>query len=313
MLRFRALSALAVVVFLLAGCAGRGPAGDATPVRPAALSGPQSDQFGDYWYQGEAELTSYDLEQARYGEVHPGTAVLIYVTEPFSQSKQVKVDDPSEGGDDVVTVMKLNATRKFVTGIYPYSMMASVFTPVERQLLPLTLKVTATSQEWCGHTFTQVNRTDDGYRARLFSYFEGEGDQDLALPAARLEDDLWTTIRLNPDDLPTGRFPLIPGTLHQRLAHLPFQTYEAEATLEDGDDGTRVYTVRYPDQGRELAITFQAAFPHEIEGWTETFRSGFGPDAEVLTTRATRKQRMMLDYWNYNDRAATDLRAELGL
>ena len=30
-----------------------------------------SQEFSDYWFAGAAELTSYKLEQARYGEVHP--------------------------------------------------------------------------------------------------------------------------------------------------------------------------------------------------------------------------------------------------
>ena len=38
-------------------------------------------KFNDYWYRGEAELNSYTLEQARYGEIHKGEAVLVFVTE----------------------------------------------------------------------------------------------------------------------------------------------------------------------------------------------------------------------------------------
>ena len=52
-------------------------------------SAPPTD-FNAYWYGGEAEITSYELEQVRYGEVHKGTSVLIFVTEPFSKKKQVK-------------------------------------------------------------------------------------------------------------------------------------------------------------------------------------------------------------------------------
>jgi len=32
-------------------------------------SKPTSEAFKKYWYAGEAEITSYKLEQARYGEV----------------------------------------------------------------------------------------------------------------------------------------------------------------------------------------------------------------------------------------------------
>ncbi|MEM6807488.1 MAG: septum formation inhibitor Maf, partial [Bacteroidota bacterium] len=52
-----------------------------------------SDDFQAYWYKGEAEISSYKLEQARYGEIHEGHSVLVYVTEDFSKSKQVKLDN----------------------------------------------------------------------------------------------------------------------------------------------------------------------------------------------------------------------------
>jgi len=42
-----------------------------------------SKEFKEYWYAGNAEITSYKLDQARYGELREGTSVLVYVTEPF--------------------------------------------------------------------------------------------------------------------------------------------------------------------------------------------------------------------------------------
>ena len=51
-----------------------------------------SEEFKKYWYAGDAELTSYKLEQARYGEIREGTSVLIFVTEPFLPETQVKAD-----------------------------------------------------------------------------------------------------------------------------------------------------------------------------------------------------------------------------
>ena len=47
----------------------------------------EDNQFKEYWYQGKAEITSYDLEQARYGELHKGHAVLVFVTEEFRLKK----------------------------------------------------------------------------------------------------------------------------------------------------------------------------------------------------------------------------------
>ena len=65
---------------------------------------PLSSDFKSYWYAGEAELTSYTLEQARYGELRDGKAVLIYVTEPFLPEKQVKANGQNP---ENVSVLKL--------------------------------------------------------------------------------------------------------------------------------------------------------------------------------------------------------------
>lgn len=297
---------------LLFACASEAPGQEvaAIPAESFGEVGPTSESFGDYWYQGLAEITSYDLEQARYGEVRDGEAVLVFVTEPFSRSKQVKLDIAGEAGSDEVTVLKLNHMRNFVTGIYPYSMMTSVFTPVSEG--PFPLKVTATSQEWCGHTFTQLNRNESGYRARLFSYFESEGDQDGELPETMLEDGLWALIRVNPEALPVGDIQLVPSAIFQRMSHLDLQPYAATASLS-GDDGRRTYRIEYPELDRTLNIYFAAEFPHEISGWEETRMSGFGEGRRLLTTRATMKGREMLPYWDLNSTEDAHYREQLGL
>ena len=104
-----------------------------------------TEEFKNYWYSGNAEITTYKLEQARYGEVHTGHAVLIFVTEDFSKSKHVKLDNPAARGSDAVKVLKLNLVKKFNTGIYSYSIMESVFTPVYYDKYPDTLKLTSSS------------------------------------------------------------------------------------------------------------------------------------------------------------------------
>ncbi len=77
---------------------------------------PLTQEFKDYWYAGKAEISSYQLKQARYGETREGNAVLIYVTEDFLPDAQVKADNQNESN---VPVLKLNATKKFNTGNYP--------------------------------------------------------------------------------------------------------------------------------------------------------------------------------------------------
>lgn len=275
-----------------------------------------SQKFNNYWYAGNAEITSYELKQARYGEIHSGEAVLVFVTEPFSNSKQVKLDDWRNATSDNVSVMKLNFTKKFLTGIYPYSMMSSTFTPVDSNNHPDLLKVTTSSQEWCGHTFTQLNLAKGEYKFRQYSYFESEGDIDSKLPKTILEDELWTRIRLNPTDLPKGEINVLPGTFYLRLRHQEIKAQPATAKVEAlassdfSDKSHQVYVLDYTN--RSLKIYFESDFPYTILGWEETHLSGFGKP-EKLTTIAKRINTIKSTYWNKNSNKDRKIREELGL
>jgi hypothetical protein len=272
-----------------------------------------SSGFSDYWYNGEAEISSYTLSQARYGEVHEGEAVLIFVTEDFSRAKQVKLDNPESAGKDAVKVLKLNMTKKFNTGIYPYSMMLSVFTPTAANEVSSSLKLTASSQEWCGHTFTQMNRQDQGYKAKVFSYFESVSDFEKDLPMALPEDEIWNMIRLNPQFLPKGEIKIIPGLLAQRLRHTSLAPVSAKTTLAESSDSTQVYSIYYPEEERTFSIEFGTDFPHIIYNWEERYPDGFGKDKKMLTTRAQLDKQLKIDYWNRNSIGDTHWRDSLNL
>lgn len=273
--------------------------------------------FGGYWYQGKAEISSYQLSQARYGEMRQGEAVLIFVTEDFSKEKQVKLDYPGRNPADAVNVLKMNFTKRFDTGIYPYSMMLSTFTPVESvpSKSPATIKISTSSQEWCGHTFSQLNLSEKGYRSEIRSYFESEGDVNSELGNHLSEDELWTAIRLNPLELPTGNTKLIPSTFAARLLHFDLDAQEAELKLEKHPENRAhmLYSIYYPEMDRTLKITFQQAFPHTIVAWEETYKDGFGPNAAKLTTRARILEQRLLPYWSMNSNSDSHLREELGL
>jgi len=288
--------------------------------RPSAVSVKlpiEDNNFKDYWYKGKAEITitSYELEQARYGELHQGHAVLVFVTEPFSKSKLVKLDNPGSAGADASSVLKLNFTKKFNTGIYPYSTMQSIFTPVALDKDQNTLKVTTSSQEWCGHTFQQLGLKKDHYENQLNSYFEGEGDRKGKLPKSLLEDELWNRIRISPKNLPTGQIELIPSLLAARLKHFPLGVESAKAQLSEHPEQKELmqYQLDYQNIDRQLTIHFTKAFPHEIIGWEEAYRSGWGSNAKKLVTKARKKKQLMLDYWAKNGVEDLSYRQALGL
>ncbi len=274
-----------------------------------------SPEFKNYWYSGKAEITSFKLEQARYGELHSGYSVLVFVTEDFSKDTQVKLDYPEQAGSDRVKILKLNRIKKFDTGIYRYSMMDSIFTPVDIDEYPNTLKVSSSSQEWCGNTFSQLNLRDGGYEVESFSYFESEGDKRFALGREFLEDEIWTRIRIDPASLPVGKIKIIPGTMASRLTHrrLGVESAEASLTQHPIKPALMNYKLEYPGSGRSMLVTFKKAFPYEIISWEESYKSGFGENARELTTKATIQKTIITDYWNKNKPVDRALREELGI
>jgi hypothetical protein len=268
----------------------------------------ETETFKNYWYSGRAEVNSYSLQQSRYGETREGKAILIFVTEDFSQKKQVKLDEPEKAGSDKVSVLKMNFTKNFITGVYPYSMMLSVFTPVSRNQFANTLKTTMSSQEWCGHVFTQLNLKNKKYNVQANSYFEKEGDESFQLKATWLEDELWNLIRLDPDNLPTGQLEIIPGLFFSRLLHVGIEPQLVTITKEDqGQEIT--YTILMPLQKRTLAIRFQKYFPHKILSWQEDFMERGKP----VQTKAALDKTIVTDYWTKNKNESIGLRDSLGL
>lgn len=276
---------------------------------------PQLDEtnpkFYEYWGNGQAEITSFELEQARYGEIRKGEAVQIFVVEDFSRSKQVKLDNPQKNKLDAVKILKMNLNKKFTTGIYDYAIMQSVFTPVDENKYPYTMKTTTSIQDWCGQTFTQVNLQAYRYKVSIRSYFESEGDVDEVLEQAILEDEIWNRIRINPKTLPVGAFAMIPSAAMQRLKHQKPTATDVEASIGEHTDNSSLltYTIKFASPERVLAIDYHKTFPHHIVGWEETYMD----NGKKLTTKATKKVTLMIDYWNKSSNSDSNLREALKL
>ena len=96
-----------------------------------------------------------------------------------------------------------------------------------------------------------------------------------------------------------------------RLRHIESKVEEAKISkaIEITNPDLRVYTIEYPKSNRKLSISYHKQFPYEIEAWQETY-SDFG---QMLTTKATKKKRIMSAYWGKNSVADSTLRVELGL
>ena len=259
----------------------------------------------DYWFRGKAEIVRFDVERRRYGEARRGQTVMIFVTEDFLERKQVKLDAEVPAGDRKRNVLKLNRIERFATGLYDYSMMTSVFSPMDRGPV---LKTTTSIQDWCGHVWMQCNRVGtqakDQVRVEWRSYFQAESDSQTTVAARWLEDELWTRIRIDPKSLPTGDFEMLPSSVDTRLHHYTPKP-EAATGKRTTVEGTSTYSVEF-QSGRSLSITYASAFPHRIRSFVET------RDGKVMS-KGTSRTVELVDYWNKKDAASSPWREKLAL
>lgn len=287
---------------------------------------PVADNFGDrelrstdykkYWERGKAEISRFNLEQARYGEIHKGEAVFIFVHEPFLPKTQVKYDGISTE-EEAITVLKLISTRNFFTGLYPYSIMTTVFTPVFTEN-NTPLKITTSSQDWCGQSYMQINNRGGGYDVEGYSYFQSEGDRDFKLDGAFLEDEIWNRIRINPESLPVGEIEIVPSTKFIKLSLQDIEPQKASAGIVKMEDkrypgiSLTKYDIDYLATDRKIQIMFESEFPHRILEWKEKQKDKHNGSG-YLTTKATYANELFIDYWNHSSIADSTYRQELKL
>ncbi|SDG54053.1 septum formation inhibitor Maf [Psychroflexus sediminis] len=260
-----------------------------------------TSEFKSYWFDGKAELTSYDLQFYRYGEKREGKAMMIFVTEDFLQDTQVKANSQSE---NTITVMKLNSLKKFNTGIYPYSIMQSTFVPVVYEA-PL-LKLSSSIQEWCGQSYAQLNHRRQ-FEIEKHSYFEGEADSTLVLEPTLSENEIWIQLRINPKKLELGAQQVLPDFSFLQLNHKAFKPYEAELKQTEGN---YLHTrITYSDLGRIVNIYQEKTFPYSIEKWEEIKYNS----KDTLVSSATKIKTLITKYWQQNSSKYLHLRDSLGL
>ena len=281
-----------------------------------ALAAPASaHDFWKHWGDGRAELNGYRLTQPRYGVNRQGSAVLVFVTEDFSDSLRVKADPGKHPATDVYPVMKLNFIRSFQTGIYDYNTMTSVFARVAAAW-PVA-KVSFSSQEWCGHVWHQIVPGAGGVSGIFHSYFDGEADGKDALPLPEggvFEDALPILLRgWNGEYLKAGESRTVPflGSLYaSRLAHKPLAWRRAtisraaaasEVKVPAGTFAAVLYTVA-EEGGAKATYAFEAAPPFRLLRRS----SDAGDDAVLLGSSRQ-------PYWQQNGPDGEKFLKELGL
>ena len=291
-----------IASFLFIFCGNMTATKETSKLQNTTASPSKHPEFNSYWYQGTAEITSYKLTQARYGEIYEGSAVNIFVTEDFLPERQVKADYKNAKNS---AILKLNSTKKFITGMYPYSLMTSTFSPINNN--NQAIKVSFSAQEWCGNTFVQLNNREN-FKIEFYSYFESNADRPITLKKNILENELWNLLRISPDSLPIGNLKIIPSFEFLALQHKEIKAYRAEVSLTTIGEH-KVYSIHYLELKRTLIIKISNEFPFIIESWEEIITN----KGKTFTTRAEKIKTIQTAYWNKNSVSDIEERKKLGL
>lgn len=277
------------------------------PERP---EGTANSGFWDRWGDGRAEMSGYRITLPRYGEERDGTLVLVYVTEPHDRRRWIKDDDAPE--PHRVNVMKLNAALTFQTGIYPYSVLTSVFSPVDdwgRAERFQPAKVVLDAQEWCGSYRHQLWPGPAGLRSLRLSYFASEGERlrEMEVPEGTLYED-GLLIQLRELDGPFaggGDWEgwIVPGLWRMRAGHGKVEPVRATITRDSAtweDTPTTRFVLEYGDYRRTFHV--ERAEPRRVLAWT----TSEGTRAALIRTER-------LAYWRLNAEGDEELLERLGL
>jgi hypothetical protein len=275
------------------------------------------DQFNSLWYDGNAEISTYRLTESRYGEQRDGVRIMVFVTEPLRKTTLIK-PDIIQPDSLVYKVIKINDLRKFVTGIYDYSVMTSTYSTVipYGSLKPFsTVKNVFTGQEWCGTVFEELLRHNQTFQMQLNSYFESERTSTRQLTVSdstQAEENLWIVIRelkgtiLNPGE--SKKISVIPSSWSRRKAHVPANIVSVLLS-KSGNQKTEsnIGTIRttlwtWAQPAGTTKVQVESDWPHRIISWQEPD----GSHGEILSS-------LRAPYWELHKTIDNGYRAKLNL
>jgi hypothetical protein len=287
---------------------------------PAKVDPYFDTKFWQVWGDGQAELNGYDLTYPRYNQLRKGVAVAIFVTEPFSNTLRVKADPGKHGPGDEFPVMKLNLVKDFQTGIYDYNTMLSSFlslAPVNQRLAATITKASYSSQEWCGHVYSQILFGQTHARWMEHSYFDGEADQqrELQYPENGFSEDglmLWARGMARPfmKEGDASEYPLLTSLETARGKHIPLAWTYQKLSKDAKSQNIRVpagsFEVEVLRETRKdktwRAYYVEKASPKRVIKW----ETSEGESAELLGSDR-------MKYWQMNKEGGEEALKRLGL
>jgi hypothetical protein len=216
--------------------------------------------FTNYWKNGKIESTKYDLKEDSISVGEGSLSFSIDYVEGVNKS-------------DSIQVLRADFAGKIHKENYDYSAMTSTYLPLNLTLRPHAMKVINSVQEPIDNSFLELSQIPKSYKIVSKNTFNEKTKEYYILERKNLEDELWTKIRMNPNDLPIGDIEIIPSFAYWQSARKSPDVYEAKSELKNyvGTEFTgkklKIYSLNYPDLKRNLSIIFKSDFPFEIVGW----------------------------------------------
>lgn len=234
------------------------------------------------WDDGLSEMCYYDATDTVYGKKRNYFRVMLLNREWLHPTQRVKTARPPVAADasaattrpdqaGAVGVFKLNIVEEIPTENYNYRRMITVF--LNRASLRPE-KLAASSQEWCGTTFKQLQWLPDALKMRGFSYFEGEADRQWTLPTGPIlypREALYVLVRAAAASHKDMKLNLLPPMRSNRVpeptpseAHLSIAAKTETVRVPFGQFQARRVTLTEAG-GRETAkFLVEAAAPYRL-------------------------------------------------
>lgn len=240
-------------------------------------------QNSSYWNDGKAEFDIYDAKIAREGAPRPTEVLHILVREPFDLKQLVKPDSWAHRG--VIQVLKLNQIVHAPTGLYLVQQMHSSFWRADNARLA---KFSLTSNDSCGNSFKEGQRSGENFAYQWHTYWDGmaDGSEQVTLPPnGFFYDELPLRVRTIDFSKPTGKFEiqLAPTIINSKKTELVWKP--AQVSYQTGEKFINV-TVQHAAGKDEFVLDRE--FPHLLREWTMA-------DGSHLKM----KRSLKVAYWKY--------------
>ena len=257
----------ACTAVLLAGC----PAADSVrDVRPGRWA--DDPRVAD----GRAEFSTYDVVLFREGAPRPGRAYAVLVSEDLVPLTLVKADDWRRPG--LIRAHKFALHTAVPTGMSQFRESTVVFL---EQASYSPMKVSYSSQDFCGLTFEELLRNGRGWTHRWSSYWEQDGGHgERRAPGGIPADALPAWVRALPLRDGTSFSTSIVPTLQGSKAEPP---RAVDARVEISGPGTtevpagrfETFDVRLRWDDGEARFAVEREFPNRVVAWTDALGQTF--------------------------------------